>query len=114
MSYRTIHVKGQDYKWKVGYRYIEIRNADSGNPFSKILKEKPAPIKRWGLIRPDLDSNHKLSIEIFERQDWAQNSFNLYKTSFPDSPQVEMFPMPSKVVPITSAWIKEEILKHLP
>jgi len=112
MSYRNIVVEGVTYKWKVGREFIEIRNTESGNPFSKALVKRPSAVKRWGVIKPNLETD-TLMIEIFTSPDLAQKAYESHRKSYEGMEvrkQIELVTLPAKTVSITPEWIKAQIL----
>ena len=106
MSYRTIVVDGHTYKWKVGQKYIEVRQ---GKPSKwKVVKERPAPRKRWGLITPHMDTEG-LNIAIFFNEANCKMAFDEAKKNSSYKDQVEMVSLPPKTVSITPTWIRDLI-----
>ena len=112
MNYKKITFDGRTYKYHVGRKNIEIRNDDDGPNF-KLIVPRPDKQQRWGVIRPNWDGGSSKSklIEIFEREDWAQNSYEMLRTNASPTlkSQIELVPLPSKTVAITPSWIREAI-----
>lgn len=116
MSYRTIVVGGQTYKWKVGRKCIEVRrekpkiNRRASPANWKTVVDRPAPQKRWGLITPNMETSG-LNIAIFTNEKNCIRAFAEAKKNSSCKDQVELIFMPPKPISITPAWI-EKLIKE--
>jgi len=113
MAYRSITVDGQNYKWLVGRKNIEIRSEpDKNKKVWKRVLERPAPQKRWGLITPNMETAG-LNIAMFDKELSCEMALEEAKKTSPCKDQVEMVTLPAKKVSITPVWIKNAIRTEL-